>query len=113
MSGNLYFESMVLPRRPWFVAGVFAGLAWAGMLSSLGFQWLAQGLPSQPGPVAPLLGVAALAAGQFVFLVLVADRCFPRVSPRLRGAIETTSLVVLFTSLAVACTLLLTGVVFR
>jgi hypothetical protein len=58
-------------------------LAWGATLCILGLAWSAE---SQSALLAPgavrAAGLAGLAAGQFVFMVLVADRWFPRASRR-------------------------------
>lgn len=71
-------------------------IAWASVLWILGAVTLLDG----PGPLPLpneafiLLGVAAIAAGQFVFAVLVADRWFPRAH---RGLIARAEALMLLT----------------
>jgi len=79
-------------------------LAWAALLFILGIVILFEG----PGPL-PLprevfwfLGVAALAAGQFVFAVLVADRWFPRAHRGMIARIEALLLVGFVVALGLA-----------
>ncbi len=79
---------------PWLRASL--AIAWAAVLSILGIVTLVDG----PGPLPlpheafVLLGIAAIAAGQFVFAVLVADRWFPRAH---RGLIARAEAVMLLT----------------
>lgn len=69
---------------------VSLGVAWGGVMAVMGLWAIA----SVPQPLAPFgsflqcLGVAALAAGHFVFLVIVADALCPRVLRPLAFAME-------------------------
>lgn len=60
-------------------------------------------------PVLACGGVTAMIAGQFVFLVVVADRLFPRVQRRLAVVAEIILAVLLVAGLAATITLLRTG----
>jgi hypothetical protein len=78
--------------------------AWAGVLFLLGVVVIFEG----PGPL-PLpreafwfVGAASLAAGQFVFAVLVADRWFPRAHPWIVLRIEGLLLLTFVVSLVLA-----------
>ena len=87
---------------PWLRASL--AIAWAAVLWILGAVTLLDG----PGPLPLpneafiLLGVAAIAAGQFVFAVLVADRWFPRAHRGLIARIEALMLLTFVLGLLLA-----------
>lgn len=68
--------------------------AWAAGLVLLGLA------ASTRAPIAGAwwLGPAGAAAGLFVFMVLVADRCFPSADRRLTGLLEAAAFVVFVVS---------------
>lgn len=72
------------------------GLTWGGAMWVFGLStiaappwWLGAGSPARL-----LAGAACIAGGQFVFMVLAADRWFPRAMPRARAFAELTLLAV-------------------
>lgn len=87
---------------PWLRASL--AIAWAAVLWILGIVTLLDG----PGPLPLpneafiLLGVAAIAAGQFVFAVLVADRWFPRAHRGLIARAEAAMLLTFILGLVLA-----------
>ncbi|MBA4028166.1 MAG: hypothetical protein C0475_03340 [Planctomyces sp.] len=88
---------------------VSAATAWLIVLSGLwvAFEWSARfpALRHLSGP----FGVMLIAAGQFVFAVLVADRLFPRASLGLRAGFETLTAGVFLVGTATAAWRLATG----
>ena len=75
----------------------FVALPWATALSVAGL-WLLTTTTTRwiSPPVTTVGGVTLMAAGQLVFLVCVADRCFPAAARRIGPWIETPiSLVIL------------------
>ncbi len=73
------------------LAVLFAlGTLWAALLVVGGLllpSILRRAWPAA-GPSAALLGLTVVAAGQYVFLTVVADRLFPRASRRLVAGME-------------------------
>ncbi|MBL8760661.1 MAG: hypothetical protein JNL50_05095 [Phycisphaerae bacterium] len=122
LSGPARFGADVLvqPVRPGGLAGdglrrlgaalrAAAATAWAGTLLLTGL-WIAMNGPTRwpvPRELCLVGGLSLLAGGQFLFLVLVADRVFPRASSRVVWAVE----VVLFAAfvLGLGATLYLLG----
>lgn len=86
-------------RARWDVVGMTAralmAVGWAGVLVLLGLWATLTGAEQAPGlgSAVRVAGWAALAGGQFVFMVLVADHFFPRASRRVIVAIEALALV--------------------
>ncbi len=66
------------------------GTLWAGTLVVSGAAMASGRSPvaSSMGTLGVLAGVTFVAAGQFVFMVVVADRLFPRVERRVRASGE-------------------------
>lgn len=60
--------------------------------------------------IAALVMVSGVAAGQFVFCALVADRLFPRVHPALRGVVELSAGVCMLLGPALIGLILMTEV---
>ena len=85
---------------------------WAGVMLVLGIATLVDG----PGPVPVprftfiFLGSAAVAGGQFVFMVLVADRFFSRASRPMVTALETLAFAVFLGGVIAALVAFGTGV---
>ena len=80
-----------------------AATIWAGAMVVGGLWLLAQGPARWPlvPPVAPRLGgVILLAAGQFLFMYLVADRWFPRASRRMVWPLEIAATLILVLGVA-------------
>lgn len=75
-----------------------AATLWAGVLS-VGGLWLALDGPDKWPLVAPVgpavAGAVLLAAGQFLFMYLVADRWFPRAGRRVTWPLELAATLVL------------------
>ncbi|MBK9189009.1 MAG: hypothetical protein IPM33_08645 [Phycisphaerales bacterium] len=69
-------------------------ILWAGVMSLLGLIVLADGPGALPVPDAlfSFLGLGAVSGGQFVFMVLVADRLFPAASRRMAVLAEGVAL---------------------
>lgn len=75
-----------------------AATVWAGVMVVAGLWLLADGPGRWPllPPVAPRLGgVILLAAGQFLFMSLVADRWFPRADRRVVWPLEVAATLIL------------------
>ncbi len=75
----------------WFVlaTSILAGGLWAGCLVVLGLLLIWVGLPREPHALPWVsLGVFFVAGGQFVFMVLVADRVFRGALSWGRSALE-------------------------
>lgn len=90
-----------------------AATAWAGTLLLTG-MWVAMNGPDRwpvPKELCLLGGVALLSGGQFLFLVLVADRMFPRASSRLVWMVEVLLFAAFVGGLGGAFWLMATGVV--
>lgn len=66
------------------------GAAWAGMLVVIGLLVATGAAPGwiTAGGLARRTGVTAVLAGEFVFLVVVADHLFPNTVRRVTGAVE-------------------------
>ncbi|MEC9374667.1 MAG: hypothetical protein VYC34_12520 [Planctomycetota bacterium] len=93
---------------------VALGSLWAGILVVIGAMLVAGAMPGglaapQLRGVASILGLTFLAAGEFVFLVLVADRLFPKASPRLTRVVEAAVGGLLLFGVAGVALNLLTG----
>lgn len=74
------------------VALLILGTLWAGLLvvgGSLLPSILSRAWPAA-GAAALLLGLTVIAAGEYVFLTVVADRVFPRASRRAVSGAELT-----------------------
>lgn len=80
---------MIGSRWLLFAMSTLAGTVWAGWLVVVGLCLIWAGMPQEPSalPRVPL-GVFFIAGGQFVFLVLVADRVFRRALTAGRAAME-------------------------
>jgi hypothetical protein len=85
--------------------------AWAGVMTVLGLGALLSAPARWPlfEPHLLLVGVMLLAGGQYVFMVLVADRAFPSASQRLTMSMELTSLGLFLAGLAGVLWLLTAG----
>lgn len=81
-------------------------LAWGATLCVLGLSWAFESRTAflAPGAVRAA-GFSGLAAGQFVFMVLVADRWFPRASRRFVRVAEAITFGVFVVGLLAALTL--------
>ncbi len=75
------------------------GLLWAASLALLGLLALTEGALPLPGGVLRWLGLCAIAGGQFVFMVLVADRVFVRTVRGVVLAFEALTLTVFMVGL--------------
>lgn len=77
---------MRMPRTLSLSLVSLLGTAWAVTLAVVGLRLVLDGPPREPlampGHAALAAGLTALAMGQFVFMVLVADRLFPDVGRR-------------------------------
>src|SRR5262245_50187989 len=73
-----------------------AAIAWASLMLFGGLFVLTRGMGHLPVPleVARGLGIAAVGGGQFLFMVLVADRSFPRASRGLVLVLECAAFLV-------------------
>ncbi len=81
-------------------------LVWGATLCVLGLAWASDSQTSLLAPGAiRAAGLAGLAAGQFVFMVLVADRWFPRASRRFVRVAEAITFGVFVVGLVAALTL--------
>lgn len=92
-----------------FRAAVFS--AWALALSVTGL-WLLASPPRDLTPLRPAFlsgGLAALAGGQVLFMTMVADRFFPRASPRLVAGVELLATGLFFAGAAAFAWLYLSG----
>lgn len=90
---------------------IVVAVPWAATLT-VGGLWLALTASVRWPQMAPALisaGIAAIAAGQLVFAVCVADRCFPRVSRSLGAAIEIVALAALVAGIVVLMWLFVGG----
>lgn len=89
-----------------------AATTWAATLLLTGL-WVAMNGPERwpvPRELCLMGGSALLAGGQFLFLVLVADRVFPRASSRLVWAIEVLLFAAFVLGLGAALYMLATSV---
>lgn len=87
-----------MTRRTSLTLLTLAATVWAGVMVVDGLWLLADGPARWPlvPPVAPRLGgVILVAAGQFLFMYLVADRWFPRASRALVWPLELAATGVL------------------
>lgn len=79
-------------RRLLYFALTLPALFWAAGLVVLGLALLGHGAAGGPLPQVvrgrEWLGVAGIAGGLFVFMLLVADRWFPRAFPRTVATLE-------------------------
>ncbi|MEO1129137.1 MAG: hypothetical protein AAFX05_05430 [Planctomycetota bacterium] len=99
---------MALARLAIRTGPVVFGLLWAGLLTVFGLTLLASA--SGPGASSEWfwVGIFLIAAGQFVCMVLVADRlCRPR-APALAYGVELLTALVTLLTLVVASVRLLT-----
>jgi hypothetical protein len=80
---------------------ILASIAWAMLLLQLGLGSMVFGSGLAPIPVAAtwFLGLSGVAGGQFVFMVLVADRIVPRAPRGLVGAAEAAAFMVFLAGL--------------
>lgn len=80
-----------MSRRASLVVRFVAATAWAAVLVLSGL-WVMFSVPMQVPILKPSwcvpFGLAVAAGGQFVFMILVADRMFPSADRRLVGLIE-------------------------
>lgn len=89
-------------RHALHIALSLPALLWAAGLVVFGLSLLG----ADHGPIAPIvrgrgwLGLAGVAGGLFVFMLLVADRWFPRALPRAVAALEGVVLAVFVLTLA-------------
>lgn len=86
-------------RRPGSVAPLLRGVVctlWAGVMLVLGIATLVDGAGPVPVPRATFwfLGAAAVAGGQFVFMVLVADRFFAHAARAVVSGLETLAFLI-------------------
>lgn len=89
-----------------------AATTWAATLLLTGL-WVAMNGPERwpvPRELCLMGGSALLAGGQFLFLVLVADRAFPRASSRLVWAVEVLLFFAFVLGLGAALYMLAVGV---
>jgi hypothetical protein len=98
--------------RPAALFRAFVFSAWALALSLVGLWLLGSPRDELPAmsPVFLSAGLAALAAGQILFMTMVADRSFPRAFPRLVAALELLALAVFLAGTAAFAWLSLSGV---
>ena len=82
---------MNMSRRASLTVRYVAATAWAAVMVLSGL-WVMFSVPSQVPILRPAWctasGLAVAAGGQFVFMILVADRVFPRADRRLVGIVE-------------------------
>jgi len=81
---------------------MLASLAWAMLMLLLGLGSMVFGVGIVPIPVSAawFLGLSGVAGGQFVFMVLVADRIVPRAPRSLVGTAELGAFVVFVLGIA-------------
>ena len=84
-----------------FATSMLASGVWAGWLVILGLWLIWTGLPLST-PLAPPLaaGIFFIAGGQFVFMVLVADRLFRKALTAGRAILELLVVAVMLVSMA-------------
>lgn len=102
---------MAWTRRLSLVTLYSAVVLWAMCLTMVGF-WLLLHPPVDLIPARPVLrsgGLAALAAGQLLFMLMVADRLFPNAHPRLVWALEMLGVMTLTSGLLAFVYLFLSG----
>ncbi len=94
------------------IARTAAATLWAALLAVLGLMVLLDrtGPLSLPGRLGPLIGVGAIAGAQFVFMVLVADRWFPKASRTMVWCLEVGSIAVFLTGVVLAVIFVQAGV---
>jgi hypothetical protein len=99
-------------RRASLIVRVVAATAWAGVMVLSGL-WIVFILPEQLPRVNPTLsaaaGLAIAAGGQFVFMILVADRVYPRASRRITGVAEAAAFIAFAAGLGLAVWALTSG----
>lgn len=82
----------VAMRRLFYLALTLPALLWAAGLVVLGMTLLGNGAAGGPFPQVvrgrDWLGLTGVAGGLFVFMLLVADRWFPRAFPRIAATLE-------------------------
>lgn len=87
---------MNLSRRASLTVRFAAATAWAAVMMLSGL-WVMFTVPSQVPILRPAwcasAGLAVAAGGQFVFMILVADRAFPRADRRLVWVLEASCFV--------------------
>jgi hypothetical protein len=68
---------------------VALGTLWGGMLFIAGLSVATRWAMTARSPdLVRMVGVGLAASGMYVFSMVVADRLFPRVDPRLSGAVQ-------------------------
>jgi len=100
-----------MTKRMNTVAVMGLGALWAGTLVVSGATLAGGGSPiaTSLGTLGVLAGVTFVAAGQFVFMVVVADRMFPRVERRVRASGEAFVAAALLLGLLTVGGLVLSG----
>lgn len=85
---------------------------WAGVMVLLGLAVLhaGRGLLPVPDAMFSFLGLGAVSGGQFVFMVLVADRLFPRAHRRMTALAEGVAFVLFGVGVAASIALFRAGV---
>ncbi len=104
-------STLMIVRRLNFLALLALGSTWAGALTIIGALLLTRDLINWPGldSLGRTIGVTFIAAGQFVFLVVVADRMFPRANPRVTMTCEAGLGLALLLGVGVCSVLLIAG----
>lgn len=102
---------MLSARTASLVVRITAATLWASVLSVTGLWAMLSASHEWPmfGPVWMVAGAAAIAAGLFVFMVLVADRLVPSASRRLVVTAEMVVMVSFVLGLAATVWLVRTG----
>lgn len=82
---------MEVPRSISLGFRIAAACTWAGLMTVVGLWAIVRAPERWPtfGHLFPFGGVAFLLGGQFVFMVLVADRLFPRASRLMVTTLES------------------------
>jgi hypothetical protein len=87
------------------------GTLWAGVLTVAG-MWSLAAAGEQAAAVRPMMltaGVGSIGAGQFVFMVVVGDRLFPRAARPVVSVLETTSFLAFAIGAAMTAWFMLAG----
>ena len=81
-----------------------AALAWATLLVVAGLWSFAMRneISAIPAEVLPLVGIGLLGAAQFIYMVLFADRLFPRAHPFIVNVGELLSFLIFVAGLVLA-----------
>lgn len=100
-----------MTRKFSFTLLLALGAAWAGMLVVIGLLVATGGAPGwiTAGGLARRTGATAVLAGEFVFLVVVADHMFPNTVRWLTGAVEAIVGIAMAVSMAGVVASLLSG----